>query len=105
MVCEKNLDKVSGLFIGGRKSNSSIIFISQSFFGIPTQVRINSDYYILTRKFEGKGVNSSCKTLWRYSMSIDNFKEMYRNSTRSGYEFFVRDLQKKDDSYRFRKKF
>ena len=53
MVCEINLDKVSGLFIRGRKSNCSMIFISQIFFGVPTQVRINNDYYIFTRNLKG----------------------------------------------------
>ena len=49
VVCEKSLSKVSELFLRGRKSNCSITFISQSYFGMLTQVRIISDYYIFTR--------------------------------------------------------
>ena len=32
-----------------------------------------------------------------FILSIDNFKEMYRKSTKSGYNFFIIDLQNKDD--------
>ena len=104
MVCERNLDKVSELFIRGRKSNCSIIFISQSYFGIPTQVRINSDYYIFTRNLKGNELIQVAKD-YGGILSIDNFKEMYRNSTKQGYDFFMIDLQNKDDKYRFRKNF
>ena len=104
MVCERNLDKVSELFIRGRKSNCSIIFISQSYFGIPTQVRINSDYYIFTRNLKGNELIQVAKD-YGGILSIDNFKELYRNSTKQGYDFFMIDLQNKDDKYRFRKNF
>ena len=53
MVSEKNSDKVSKVFIRGRQSNCSIIFISQSYFGIPNQGRINSDYFIFRRNMKG----------------------------------------------------
>ena len=104
MACERNLDKVSELFIRGRKSNCSIVFISQRYFGIPTQVRINSDYYIFTRNLKGNELILVAKD-YGGVLSIDNFKEMYRNTNRSGYEFFMIDLQNKDVKYRFRKNF
>ena len=102
MVCERNINKVSELFLRGRKSNCPIIFISQSYFGMLTQVRINSDYFILTINLKGNELIQVAKD-YRGILSIDNFKEMYRNSTRSGYDFFIIDLRNKDDNYRFRK--
>ena len=93
MVCERNLDKVSEWFIRGRKSNCSIIFISQSYFGIPTQVRISSDYYIFTRNLKGNDLIQVAKD-YGGILSINNLKELYRNSTRSGSDFFMIDLPK-----------
>jgi hypothetical protein len=49
MVTEKNLKSVEDLFIRGRKQNASIIFISQSYFSIPKNIRINCDYFIITK--------------------------------------------------------
>ena len=103
-VCEKNLDKVSELFIRGRKSNCSIVFISQSYFGIPTQVRINSDYFIFTRNLKGNELTQVAKDQSGI-LSIDEFKRMYRSATSEGYNFLLIDLKSKNDKYRFRRNF
>ena len=49
MIVEKNLKHVEELFIRGRKSNCSIVFISQSYFAIPQTIRQNSNYFLLTK--------------------------------------------------------
>ena len=103
-VCEKNLKKVSELFIRGRKSNCSIVFISQSYFKIPTQVRINSDYFIFTRNLKGNELTQIAKD-YGGCLSIDEFKKFYRSATSDGYNFLMVDLKSKDDKYRFRKNF
>ena len=103
-VCEKNLEKVSEFFIRSRKSNCSVIFISQSYFGIPTQVRINSDYFIFTRNLKGNELIQVAKDQ-SGMLSIDEFKKLYRSATKDGYDFFMIDLKHKDDKYRFRKNF
>ena len=101
---EKNLDKVSEFFIRSRKSNCSIIFISQSYFAIPSQVRINSDYFIFTRNLKGNELIQVAKDQ-SGMLSIDEFKRLYRSATKDGYDFFMIDLKHKDDKYRFRKNF
>ena len=103
-VCERNLSKVSELFIRGRKSNCSTVFISQSYFKIPTQVRINSDYFIFTRNLKGNELTQVAKDQ-SGMVSIDEFKHLYRIATSDGYNFFMIDLKDKDDKYRFRKNF
>ena len=104
MVTERNLSKVSELFIRGRKSNCSIIFISQTYFGIPTQVRINSDYFIFTRNLKGNELTQVSKDQSGF-LDIDEFKRLYRLATKDGYNFFMIDLSHKDDKFRFRKNF
>ena len=38
---------VTELFIRGRKLNISIVFITQSYFKVPKDVRLNSTYFLL----------------------------------------------------------
>ena len=41
------------LFIRGRKFNISIVFITQSYFKVPKEIRLNSTHF-LSRKFQIK---------------------------------------------------
>ena len=38
---------VTELFIRGRKLNTSIVFITQSYFKVPKDVRLNSTHFLL----------------------------------------------------------
>ena len=44
---------VTKLFIRGRKFNISIVFITQSYFKVPKEIRLNSTHF-LSRKFQIK---------------------------------------------------
>ena len=103
-VVEKNLGKVSELFIRGRKSNCSIVFISQTYFGIPTEIRINSDYFIFTKNLKGNDLINIAKD-HSGCLSINEFKRLYRLATRDGYNFFMIDLKTCDETLKFRKNF
>ena len=46
MLSNKKLNKiVTELFIRGRKLNISIVFITQSYFAVPKNLRLNSTHY------------------------------------------------------------
>ena len=48
MINNKKLNPVvTELFIGGRKLNISIVFITQSYFKVPKGIRLNSTHEIL----------------------------------------------------------
>jgi hypothetical protein len=104
MVTESNLSIVRELFIRGRKQNASIVFISQSYFSIPTDVRINSDYFIFTRGIRGNELIQIAKDQ-ASGISQGRFKEMYGIATRDGYNFFLVDNQSKEPFMRFRRNF
>ena len=104
MVTESNLSRVSEIYIRGRKSNCSVIFISQSYFGIPTQVRVNSDYFMFTKNLQGNQLIQVAKDQSGF-LDIEEFKKLYRLATKDGYNFFMIDLRNNDDKYRFRKNF
>ena len=48
MINNKNLSLVATeLFIKGRKLNISIVFITQSYFKVPEDVRLNSRHFFI----------------------------------------------------------
>ena len=104
MITEKNLNCVKELFIRGRKQNSSIIFISQSYFSIPTEIRINCDYFIFTRGLRGNELIQIAKD-HATSVSKDKFKELYAKATRNGFNFFLIDNQSTDPIMKYRRNF
>ena len=50
MINNENLNPiVTELFIRGRKLNISIVFITQSYFKVPKDVRLNSTHFFLMK--------------------------------------------------------
>ena len=50
MINNKRLNRiVTELFIGGRKLHISIVFITQSYFNVPKDVRLNSTHFFIMK--------------------------------------------------------
>ena len=50
MINNKNFNSiVTELFIRGRKLNISIVFITQSYFKVPKDVRLNSTHFFIMK--------------------------------------------------------
>ena len=50
MVSNKKLNSiVTDLFIRGRKPNNSLVFITQSYFTVPKNIRLNSTHYFVMK--------------------------------------------------------
>ena len=50
MINSKKLDSiVTELFIRGRKLNISLVFITQSYFKVPKDVRLNTTHFLLQK--------------------------------------------------------
>ena len=54
MIADMNQNKklksiVTKLFIRGRKSNISLVFITQSYFKVPKDVRLNTTHFFITK--------------------------------------------------------
>ena len=50
MSNNKKLDSiVTKLFIGGRKLNISLVFITQSYFKVSKDVRLNTTYFFIAK--------------------------------------------------------
>ena len=78
---------IKELFFRWRKLNIPLVFITQSNFFVPKEVRLNSIYYLITKIFNKKGlriiaINHLADTDYKDFMSI------YRKCTNDSHSFF-----------------
>ena len=104
IINNKKLDSiVTELFIRGRKLNISIVFITQSYFKVPKDVRLNSTHFFIMkvtnkREFQQTALNHSS------DIKFKNFMKIYKKYTKEPYSFSVNDTTLPlDDPLRFRK--
>ena len=97
MINNKKLDSVvTELFIRGRKLNISIVFIMQSYFKVPKDVRLNSTHFFIVkipnkRELQQIALNHSS------DINFKDFTKIYKKYTKEPYSFLV------NDTLRFRK--
>ena len=93
---------VTELFIRGRKLNISIVFITQSYFKVPKDVRLNSTHFFITRIPNKRELQ---QIALNHSSDID-FKDLikiYKKCTAEPYSFLLNDTTLPlDDPLRFR---
>ena len=104
MIHNKNLDSiVTELFIRGRKLNISLVFITQSYFKVPKDVRLNTSHFFIAkipnkRELQQIAINHSS------DISTEDFVNIYRKCTAEPYSFFVNDTTlASNNPLRFRK--
>ena len=104
MVNNKKLNPiVTELFIRGRKLNISIVFITQSYFKVPKDVRLNSTHFFIMKIPNKRELQ---QIALNHSSDIDfkDFIKIYKKCTAEPYSFFVKDTTlPSDDPSRFRK--
>ena len=103
MINNKKLDSiVTELFIRGRKLNISIVFITQSYFKVPKDVRLNSTHFFIMkipnkRELQQIALNQSS------DIDFKDFMNIYKKYTKEPYSFLVNDTTlPSDDPLRFR---
>ena len=104
MIHNKKLDSiVTELFIRGRKLNISLVFITQSYFKVPKDVRLNTSHFFIAkipnkRELQQIAINHSS------DISTKDFTNIYRECTAEPYYFLVNDTTlASDNRLRFRK--
>ena len=104
MINNEKLDSiVTELFIRGRKLNISIIFIMQSYFKVPKDVRLNSTHFVIMKITNKRGLQ---QIVLNHSSDIDfkDFMKIFKKYTKEPYSFLVNDTTlPSDDPLRFRK--
>ena len=94
---------VTELFIRGRKLNISIVFIIQSYFKVPKDVRINYTHFFIMKIPNKRELQ---QIALNHSSDIDfkEFIKIYKECTAEPYSFLVHDRTlPSDDPLRFRK--
>ena len=81
---------IEELFIRCRKLNISLVFITQSYFSVPKDVRLNSTHYLIMRIINKKELQNIAIN---HSTEIDykDFMKVYRECTREPYSFLTID--------------
>ena len=87
-VCDKNQKPLIDYFIRGRHKNCSIIYLSQSFYGTPKDIRLNCSHFCI---YEFPSSNE--RNLISRELGVD--KEQYINATNKPYSFLYVDKPKK----------
>ena len=104
MINNKKLDSiVTELFIRGRKLSISIVFITQSYFKVPHDVRLNSIYFFIIKIPNKRELQ---QIALNHSSDIDfkDFIKIYKKYTKEPYSFLVNDTTlPSHDPLRFRK--
>ena len=104
MINNKKLNSiVTKLFIRGRKLNISLVFITQSYFKVPKDVRLNTTHFFIAkipnkRELQQIVINDSL------DIRTEDFINIYRKCTGEPYSFLVIETTlASDNPLQFRK--
>ena len=91
MINNKKLNPiVTELFFRGRKLNISIVFIMQSYFKVPKDVRLNSTHFF-TVKIPNKRELQQIVLNHSSDFDFKDFVKIYKKCTKEPYSFLVND--------------
>ena len=105
MINNKKLNSiVTELFIRGRKLNISLVFITQSYFKVPKDVRLNTTHFFIINIPNKRELQ---EVVFNHSSDIDfkDFVKIYKKCTDEPYSFLVNvTTLSSDNPLRFWKK-
>ena len=106
MIHNKKLNSiVTELFIRGRKLNISLVFITQSYFKVPKDVRLNTTHFFIAKIPNRRELQEIARNHSSDNSNKD-FANIYRKCTVEPYSFLVNDTTlAPDNPLRFRKLF
>ena len=78
------------VFIRSRKLNISLVFITQSYFSVPKDVRLNSTHYLIM-KIKNERELQNIATNHYSDISYKDFVKIYSECTREAYSFLTID--------------
>ena len=87
-VCEKNQREIVDYFIQGRHKNCSVIYLSQSFYKTPRDIRLNCSHYCIY-----EFPSSRERNMISSELGVD--KEKFQKSTKKPFSFFYVDKPRK----------
>ena len=104
MITNKKLNSiVTELLIKGRKLNISLVFVTQSYFKVAKDVRLNSTHFFIMKVLNKRELQ---QIVLNHSLDIEfkDFIKIYKKFTAEPYSFLVNDATlASDNPLRFRK--
>ena len=103
MITERNQKVFTDFFLRGRHKNSSVIYVTQSYYRVPKDLRLNCNYFVLFNVQNGRELEQ----FQRDHANIDKkvFTQLYRDAVAEPYSFMVIDKQTKLQPLMYRKQF
>ena len=91
MIDNKKLNSiVTELFIRGRKLNISLVFITESDFKVPKDVRLNAIHFSIAKIPNKRELQETARN-HSPNISTKDFTEIYRECAAEPYSYFVND--------------
>ena len=87
-VCEKNQREIVDYFIQGRHKNCSVIYLNQSFYKTPRDIRLNCSHYCIYEFLSSRERNMISSEL-----GVD--KEKFKKATKKRFSFLYVDKPRK----------
>ena len=87
-VCEKNQRDIVDYVIQGRHKNCSVIYLSQSFYKTPRDIRLNCSHYCIYEFPSSRERNM-------ISSELDVDKEQFKKATKKSFSFLYVDKPRK----------
>ena len=103
LITKKLNPIVTELFIRGRKINISLVFITQSYFAVPKNIRLNFTHYFVMKIPKKRELQQVAFN--HYSdIDFEDFVNLYKKCTSKSFSFLViQATLATDNSFRFRK--
>ena len=102
LVLEKNQKQLEQYFIRARKLNCRLVYLSQSYFGVPKMIRMNLNYLIIKRL---NTLQDLFRMMREYSLGVskDVLVDLYQHSIEDNkQDFLLVDLDSEPkDRFRF----
>lgn len=102
MVMEPDrLNKIPNYFVRGRHHGASVFYLSQSFFGIPRKIRLNTNYYAI---FNLPSLTEITRIHREVAADLEKkeFLELFRIALEHPYNFFFIATEEKKKMLRYR---
>ena len=98
MIHNKKLNSiVTELFIRGRKLNISLVFITESYFKVPKDVRLNTTHFFIAKILNKRELRDIAINHLS-DISTKDFDDIYRECTAEPYSFLVNDTTLPSDN-------
>ena len=94
---KKSHQVVTELFIRGRKLNSPLVFITQSYFWVLKDIRLNTRHFFIMRISNRRELQDVAIS-HSFDINFDEFKRLSRSYRVDRYSFFVIDTTLPSDN-------